>query len=179
MEIVLYIAASLDGYIATSDGSVDWLSVVEEEGEDYGYKEFYGSVDGLVMGSKTYEQILGFGEWPYAGKPCWVCTSRRLETAAPGVVLTSREPTEVVAELKAQNLHRIWLVGGGRLAASFGKHNLISEYIISVIPVLLGEGIPLFPAPGQKAKLTLADSKSYASGLAQLRYYSKENSEQQ
>jgi len=171
MEIVLYIATSLDGYIATPDGGADWLSVVEEEGEDYGYKEFYGSVDGIIMGSKTYEQILGFGEWPYAGKPCRVCTSRQLETGAPGVVFTSREPAEVVAELKALELHRIWLVGGGRLAASFGKHNLISEYIISVIPVLLGEGIPLFPAPSQREKLTLADSKSYASGLVQIRYF--------
>ncbi len=169
-EIILYIAASLDGYIASPDGGVDWLSAVEVEGEDYGYEEFYESVDALLMGSKTYEQVLGFGEWPYTGKPCWVCTSRRLEQALPEVAFTASEPTRTLSELETRGLDRVWLVGGGRLAASFAKDKLISEYVISVAPILLGAGIPLFPSPSQKTDLVLSEAKPYPSGLVQLTY---------
>ncbi len=172
-EIVFYIAASLDGYIATPDGSVEWLSVVDSEEEDYGYLEFYDSVDALLIGRQTYEQILGFGEWPYAGKPCWVFSKRQLEIGRSEIVLTSDHPSEVVAELNARNFHRVWLVGGAHLAASFRAQGLISEYIISVIPVVLGEGIPLFISPSPKENLKLTESKSYPSGLVQLRYLSR------
>lgn len=169
-EIVFYVAASLDGYIATPDGGVEWLSMVDSAEEDYGYAEFYTAVEALLMGSRTYEQVLGFGTWPYAGKPCWVFTQRRLPLACSNVVCTSESPSAVVAALQAANLRRVWLLGRAQLAASFRAHGLISEYILSVIPVILGAGIPLYMTPGPTENLQLVDTKSYPSGVVQLRY---------
>jgi len=169
-EIIYYVAASLDGFIATSGGGVEWLSPFESPGEDYGYSEFYASVDSLLMGSRTYEQILGFGQWPYPDKPSWVF-SRRLNLAArPNVTITPGKPDEMVSELKARNLKRTWLVGGGELASSFRYRGLIAEYLVSLIPIILGAGVPLFAQPGPRENLMLADSKSFPGGLAQLRY---------
>jgi dihydrofolate reductase len=169
-EIIYYVAASLDGYIATSDGGIDWLSAYNTEGEDYGYSDFYQSVDALVEGSKTYEQVLSFGEWPHPGKPCWVFTRRRLEVTQPEVTLTSGIPADVVAELHKRGLRRVWLVGGAQLAAGFRAHGLIDEYIVSIIPTVLGSGIPLFGSSGPKEDLKLVECKPYPSGLVQLRY---------
>ena len=169
-EVVYYVAASLDGYIATPDGGVEWLAPFEGTGEDYGYAKFYASVDAVLLGRKTYEQSLSFGEWPYPGKPCWVFSRQQIEVAQPGVTLTTQSPIEVTAALRARNLRRAWLVGGGELAASFRAHGLITEYIVSIIPVILGAGVPLFASPGPKENLKLADSKSYPNGVTQLRY---------
>jgi len=169
-EIIYYVAASLDGYIATPDGGVDWLSAYNTEGEDYGYSAFYQSVDALIEGSKTYEKALGFGEWPHPGKPCWVCTRRALETNHPEVRFASGGPEEVVAELRRRGLRRAWLVGGARLAASFRKQRMIDQYIVSVIPIVLGSGIPLFGSPGPQENLRLIECKRYPSGLVQLSY---------
>jgi dihydrofolate reductase len=169
-EIIYYVAASLDGYIATPDGGVDWLSAYNTEDEDYGYSAFYKSVDALVEGSKTYEQALGFGEWPHPGKPCWVCTRRALETHHSEVKFTSGDPEEVVAELRRLGLGRVWLVGGAQLAASFRKLGLIDQYIVSVIPTVLGSGISLFGSPGPQENLRLIDCKRFPSGLVQLSY---------
>lgn len=169
-KIIYYVAASLDGYIATQDGGVDWLSSYNAPDEDYGYSTFYDSVDGLIEGSKTYEQALGFGEWPHPGKPCWVCTHRHLESKQPEVRFTQASPRELVSELRRLGLARVWLVGGSQLAASFKAQGLIDEYIISVIPTVLGSGIPLFGSPGPQENLKLVECKPYASGLVQLHY---------
>jgi len=169
-KIIYYVAASLDGYIATPDGGVDWLSAYGTGDEDYGYAAFYRSVDALIEGSKTYEQALGFGEWPHSGKPCWVCTRRSFEAKHPEVRFTRASPAEVVAELRRSNLRRVWLVGGGRLAASFRAQGLIDEYIVSVIPTVLGSGVPVLGSPGPQENLTLVECKSYPSGLVQLSY---------
>lgn len=169
-EIIYYVAASLDGNIATPDGGVDWLSRYNTEGEDYGYSAFFKSVDALIEGSRTYEQALGFSEWPHPGKPCWVCTRRPLESRHPEVRFTSDAPEELVAELRRRGLRRVWLVGGARLAASFRKKGLIDQYIVSVIPTVLGSGIPLFGSPGPQENLKLVDCKPYSSGLVQLSY---------
>ncbi len=169
-EIVYYVAASLDGYIATPDGGVGWLSRFEGAGEDYGYAAFYASVNAILLGSRTYEQVLTFGSWPYPGLPCWVFSRRRIEGGPPEVTVTAQSPAEVVAELEARRLGRAWLVGGGKIAASFRAQGLISEYIISVIPVILGAGLPLFGAPGPEENLRLAETTPYRSGVVQLRY---------
>lgn len=168
--VIYYVATSLDSYIATPDGGVEWLSAFESAGEDYGYSGFYASVDAVLLGSRTYTQCLTFGEWPYPGKPCWVFSWRQIEVAQPGVTLTTQSPLHVTAELRARNLRRAWLVGGGELAASFRAHGLITEYIVSIIPMILGAGVPLFASPGPKENLKLADSKSYPNGVTQLRY---------
>lgn len=109
-EIVYYVAASLDGFIATPDGGIEWLQPFENTGEDYGYAQFYASVEAVLMGRKTYEQCLQFPEWPYAGKPYWMFSRSNGNT-----------PTNVVAEMRSRGIRRAWLVGGGKLAAAFPR----------------------------------------------------------
>jgi dihydrofolate reductase len=184
LEIIYYVAASLDGYIATPDGGVAWLAPFEAAGEDYGYAAFYASVDALLLGSRTYEQVCTFDPWPYPGKPCRVFSRRPLAPARPEVTVTARSPRQVAAELEACGIRRAWLVGGGQLAAAFRAEALITEYIVAVIPVVLGAGIPLFGAPApdlrglpEKPKvstasepLQLVEHQVYPNGVAQLRY---------
>lgn len=169
-KVILYIAASLDGYIARPDGGIDWLDLVESKEEDYGYAAFYASVDSLIMGSATYEQVLQFGAWPYEGKRCIVLSKRLAESDLSGVTVTSQSPSEVLADLEAEGHRRTWLVGGAAVVASFRASGLISRYIISVIPILLGEGIPLFASPGPSERLDLVDAEAFRSGLVQLTY---------
>ncbi|MGQ0657941.1 MAG: dihydrofolate reductase family protein [Chromatiales bacterium] len=169
-EVIYYVAASLDAYIATPEGGVEWLSPYESPGDDYGYAAFYQSVDAVVMGSRTYEKSLALGEWPCPGKPTWVFTRRSLRAAEASVTLTAATPVQLMSELDAQGLLRVWLVGGGALASSFRAHGLITEYIVSVIPVILGAGIPLFTPPTRRESLTLVESQRYPNGLMQLRY---------
>lgn len=169
-EIIYYVAASLDGFIATADGGVDWLAPFEGTDEDYGYKTFFGGLDGLVMGSRTYEQARKLGEWPYRGKPSWVMSKRSLDVSVPDVTVSAKRPSELLSEFDARKLKRVWLVGGAQLAASFRANGMIDEYVISVVPLLLGGGIALFATPGASEKLKLVETKSYSSGLVQLRY---------
>lgn len=176
-HVSLYIATSLDGYIARSDGAIDWLSIVESEGEDYGYTAFYQSVDGIIMGSKTYEQVLTFGDWPYPGKKTFVFTRRKFNSDRAEVEFLSEGVDCALARIEAQGLKRIWLVGGGALVSSFQGRGLIDEYIISVLPVLLGEGIPLFLPSGRREDLALVSSSHYPSGLVQNHYRSRRSAE--
>lgn len=168
-EIIYYVAASLDGYIAAPDGGVAWLHEFEGD-EDYGYAEFAASLDAVLMGRRTYEQVLTFGPWPYGDTPCWVFSHAELAPAAPEVTITSATPQEVAAELAARGLERAWMVGGAELAAAFRSAGLITEYNVAIMPVILGAGIPLFGAPGQTDRLELIDSTPYASGVVMLRY---------
>ncbi len=168
--VILYIAASLDGYIAKADGSVDWLAIVNDEETDYGYADFYAGVDAIAMGSRTYEQVLDFEEWPYPDKRVFVFTRRMLEPLAHDVTFTSQSPVDFVRGLDSAGLRTLWLAGGGDLVASFMEHRLIDEYIISVIPIVLGDGIPLFKSPLPEHRLELLESTDYSSGLIQLHY---------
>ncbi|MCL6752898.1 dihydrofolate reductase family protein [Nostoc sp. CCCryo 231-06] len=169
-KITLYIAASLDGYIARSDGGIDWLSILDIEGEDYGYTDFYESIDAIMLGSKTYQVGLGFDKWPYPDKKSFVFTHRHLQSDRQDVVFVSDPVKPALANIKAQGYENIWLVGGGALINSFLQHSLIDEYIISTIPIILGGGIQLFPPPSPKEKLELINSKQYSSGLLQAHY---------
>lgn len=159
MQIVYYVATSLDGFIATPEGGIDWLKPFEASGEDHGYGEFYASVEAVLLGRATYEQALAFPEWPFAGKPYWVFSRANGNT-----------PAAVVKEMQARGLRRAWLVGGGKLAAAFRAERLITEYIVSVVPVLLGAGIPLFDGPGAQQPLRFSGAKSYPTGIVQVRY---------
>lgn len=171
VEIVYYVAASLDGYIATVDGSVDWLSSSHATGEDHGAGELQASVDALLLGSHTYEFALKLGYWPSPEKPSWVFTERDLQILHPSITLTSQRPREIVELLAARGLRRAWLMGGGKLAASFHSDRLISHYIISVFPVLLSSGVPLFaPHLSQPDTLRLVAAKPFKSGIVQLTY---------
>jgi dihydrofolate reductase len=141
-KITLYIAESLDGYIARENGQIDWLTPFEGRGEDYGYSEFIGTVDTVVMGRATYDQVKTFGDFPYKGKTCYVL-SRALKGRDEHVEFIGGDVFAWVRRLKAQPGAGIWLVGGARAAEAFFRERLIDEYILSIVPVVLGAGIPL------------------------------------
>jgi dihydrofolate reductase len=173
-QVIYYVATSLDGYIAIQDGGVEWLAPFEGKGEDYGYDEFYSSVDAVLLGSRTYEKSRSFGTWPFPAKPCWVFSRRGIAASEADVIVTADSPERVMADLEERCVRRAWLVGGGALAGSFREQRLITEYIVSMIPVILGEGIPLFASSGEREYLQLADSRSYPNGVVQLRYLQRD-----
>jgi dihydrofolate reductase len=167
-EVVYYAACSLDGYIATKDGSVEWLDAFRGSGAESA--ELYASVDGLLLGSRTYEFALKLGRWPAADKPSWVFTRRDLLVLHPSITMTSEDPTLLVCALGERGLERLWLMGGGRLATSFRERRLITEYVIRVLPVILGDGIPLFAATPRQELLQLVKAKSDPNGVVRLNY---------
>ena len=171
-EVVYYVACSLDGYIATASGGIEWLAPFEASDEDYGYASFYESIDSVILGSRTYEQALTFGEWPYPGKPAWVLSKRRLKPASASIFVTHAAPEVVASEIESRGLTRAWLVGGGTLAGSFQAAGLITDYIVSVIPVILGDGVPLLGGAGVEQRLRLLDTTPYRDGVLQVRYAS-------
>ena len=167
-EIVYYAACSLDGYIATEDGGVAWLNPYNSS--EFGYEQFYASLDALVMGSYTYEISLAHGEWPSPDKSSWVFTKRDLRVADPSITLTQDRPSEVMSEIESRGHERVWLMGGGKLASSFRELGLISEYQIWMIPIILGGGITLFAGGGGVDDLRLVETKSFSNGVVMLRY---------
>lgn len=170
VEVIYYVASSLDGYIATTDGGVEWLDLFDLAGEDHGAAKLEASVDALLLGSGSYEFVLKFGQWP-SSKPGWVFTKRKLKILHPGITLTSKTPRQVVKLLASRGMRRLWLMGGGKLAASFHEQGLITRCIISIFPVLLGAGIPLFATHSSPPDaLSLAKAKSFKSGVVQLTY---------
>jgi dihydrofolate reductase len=167
-QLIVYIAASLDGYIAKADGDLGWLSAVEAPPEDYGYAAFTQTVDTVIMGRKTYDVALGFPDWPYAGKRCIVLTHRE-SLAQHGEEFWHGPPAEIAARLAQQAVRRVY-VDGGEVIRQFLAARLIDDLTISIIPVVLGAGIPLFAADASEQPLTLLETRSFASGLVQLRY---------
>lgn len=164
----VYIASSLDGFIARSSGGIDWLSTVERPNEDYGFKAFFDSVDTLVLGRKTYETALGFDSWHYAGKRVVVLTHG---TPAPqhGEEIVSGDVGPLVDRLGAEGAKRVY-VDGGATIAQFLAAGLIDDFTVSVIPILLGEGTPLAPKIGHDVPLRLSEHRVFDSGLVQLTY---------
>ncbi|SDJ35529.1 dihydrofolate reductase family protein [Salimicrobium halophilum] len=140
-RVSLFIAMSLDGYIAAEGESLDWLEEVEGEG-DNGFSEFYGTVDTIVMGRRTYNWVMrqDLEEWPYPGKQTYVITNGDYENT-PHV--TFARP-EVLRDLKQQSGNTIWIVGGGDLLRTYLNRGDITDIIVTVAPILLGGGIPLF-----------------------------------
>lgn len=168
--IVYYVAASVDGFIATLEGGIEWLAPFEGREEDYGYAEFYNSVDAVLVGGRTYEACLRYAEWPWPGKPCWVFSRQKRKVTQPDVIVTDRGPAAVAAELKERGIKRAWLAGGGELAGSFREAGLIDEYIISYIPAILGDGIPIFGFSSVKEDLELVSAKSFPVGIVRAHY---------
>ncbi|WP_226642700.1 dihydrofolate reductase family protein [Mesobacillus subterraneus] len=172
-NVVLYIAMSLDGYIARPDGAVDWLDDVEGEG-DNGYDEFYSQVGSVIMGRKTYEEVLRLtDEFPYAGKTCYVL-SRQTKESSPHVTFTEEELESLVSRLKIESEGYVWLVGGGQLVKQFLEKQLIDEIQLYLIPKLIGEGIPLFPDGTPPADFELTSTGRYGQ-IASLTYKIKTN----
>lgn len=171
-NIVLYIAMSLDGFIARNNGEVDWLSGSSgDPNVDTGFDEFYSSVDTVVMGRTTYEQVineLSPDAWVYEGKKCYVATTRNYESDSQ-VEFISEDITGFIKGLKSQEGKDIWLVGGGKLINQFIKENLVDKYIITIIPTILGGGIQLFLEDNPEIKLKLIETK-VVDGMVELTY---------
>ena len=161
----VFIATSLDGYIAGPGGSLDFLKTVERAGEDYGYADFFKTIDTLIVGRTTYETVLGFGAWPYTDKQCAVLTHRPAPSKH-GERFLSGTPEEVLAQLPTAR--RIY-VDGGDVIRQFLAAGLIDELTLSTIPVLLGGGAPLFGA-APKRNFTLKTTRGFPSGLVQATY---------
>jgi dihydrofolate reductase len=181
MSVVYYAAASLDGYIAEADDTLDWLLGYEGsyEREDAaparGYDEFYESVGALVSGAVTYEWILDhIDEWPYAGKPCWVLSSRELavpDGEGVDVRVVGGDVAEHYDEMMASAGDRkLWVVGGGNVASQFADRGLLDEVWVTVVPVVLGTGKPLFDRRLEGGPMRLQRAIPRASGMVELRF---------
>jgi dihydrofolate reductase len=165
----VYIAVSLDGFIARADGAIDWLAIVERAGEDYGFKDFNASVDTLVMGRKTYDTALGFDGWPYAGKRCVVVTNDTTRESRHGEEFYGGDLVTLFDRLGAEGAKHVYVDGGAVIAQALAA-KLIDDVTLSMIPVLLGEGTPLSPKIGQDVHLDLIEHRAFESGLVQLEY---------
>lgn len=171
----VFIATSLDGFIARPDGSIDWLNdvnAVVPSGEDCGYKEFMASVDVLVMGRNTFELALTFEAWPYEGKRVVVLSSKPLivPTELPNTVSASSEPPDVlVKRLSAEGAQRLY-VDGGITIQRFLSAGLIDDITITLIPVILGQGRPLFGPIENDIPLVHIATKTFEFGFVQIKY---------
>lgn len=160
-NLVLYIATSLDGYIATKDESLEWLFNVEGEG-DNGYSAFYEAVDTVLIGKKTYDWIIKHetGEFPYKNKECYVFTRSFIEDTAD-VKFINDDIVNVTNKLKSQEGGDIWIVGGGELLQTFVKEKLVDEIILTVAPTIIGKGIPLFKEGDYQLDLKLKGTRTF------------------
>jgi dihydrofolate reductase len=169
----LYIATSLDGFIARPDGSLDWLNALPNPDQtDHGYHAFLAGVDTIVMGRSTYEEILGFGvEWPYDEQETFVVTTdKTFSPATPhtGVIHTINR--ETIESLPSAGDKKIWVVGGGKVITAFLNHELIDEVILSMIPIVLGDGIRLFPDQPKETWFELKSTERFSTGVVNLTY---------
>ena len=165
----VFIATSLDGFIAGDDGALEFLSVAEDASTDYGYGEFIATVDAIVMGRATYEVGVGFPVWPYEGQRVIVLTSGDSRSSVHGEEFSSESPTSLVERLGREGVRRIY-VDGGATIRSFLAAGLIDDLVISIVPRILGRGIPLFGLGIPSLPLTLESAESYDTGLVQLHY---------
>ena len=184
-KVQYYCAVTLDGYIADPDDGIDWLTgyegTYEGEGVDQGpmsegggYETFYSEVGALVSGSVTYEWVLEHADqWPYAGKPCWVLSSRDLpkpDHPDADVRVVRGEVADLYDEMAASAGEKnLWIVGGGPVASQFAAAGRLDEVLLTVVPVVLGQGKPLFESrlPGS---LQLLGTRAHANGMVGLRY---------
>lgn len=171
-KIKLYIAASIDGYIARMDGELDWLfgyPITPEQ--NYGYDGFFNSVDTVILGGRTYRDILNMDViYPYKDKMSYIITHNKLKETENIYSITDNI-IETISDLKNKDGKDIWLVGGGEIVSMLLKHNLVDEIIITQIPVLLGAGILLFPSNNKESKWQLIKFESYKNGVIQLQYH--------
>lgn len=165
-RVVLYVANSLDGYIAREDGSVDWLF----DPYAHGYEFFYEDVDTVIMGRKTYEQALSFEEAPYSSKRAVIFSRTAKPSPYAGLEFTTEPPQDVVRRLKEEDGGMIWLVGGREISELLIANELVDELIVSIHPKILISGIPLVASKQCAVDLKLVTYEVFKSGLVQLRY---------
>ena len=171
-KLVFYGAISLDGYLARENHSLDWLFGTEGE-EETGYEDFYNSVDTILMGRSTYDQIeiLSPDKFMYEGKECYVF-SRALKGSTEYVNFINDDIAGFTQSLKEQEGKRIWIVGGGEVLQPLLQAKLVDEFIIQIAPTIIGRGIPLFTPGEQENELTLVDVRRYKQ-FAELHYIKK------
>jgi dihydrofolate reductase len=160
-KIVLFIAQSLDGYIATKEESLDWLFNVDGEG-DNGYSHFLDTIDTILMGKRTYDWIMRSveGNFPYEDKDCYVF-SRSVNLDTEYVNFVNEDVITFTNKLKNENGKSIWIVGGGDLLHTFLKEKLVDDLLVTVAPKIIGEGIPLFKTGNYQLDLTLKGTKTF------------------
>ena len=163
-QIKLFIASSLDGYIARTNGAIDWLFT----DSDYGYNDFYASIDTVLVGRKTFETTLTFESDPFKGKECYVFSRGNSIQEREQVHGVSGDMVEFVESLKKQPGQDIWIVGGGELLREFLRHNLIDEIILFIHPIILGSGIPLFLQQETESHWQTLKTHQYESGLVEI-----------
>lgn len=175
MKVSVYIATSLDGFIARNDGGLDWLNEANAtvpDGQDCGFQAFMDSVDALIMGRKTYEQVLSFGEWPYGRTPVVVLSRNSISfpPSVPDTVTHSSEaPRDLVERLSAEGAEHVYIDGGNTIQG-FLSAGLIDEITVTVIPVILGDGIPLFGSIEKDISLTHVRTTAFDFGFVQTTY---------
>ena len=166
--IRIYIAQSLDGYIATPDGGIDWLRPFDSV--DYGYNKFFSEIGTVVMGRKSYDIVRGFGDWPYGMTRVLVITSRALDDAPPSITRVGADIPRLATALRASGGKDAWVMGGAQTINAFLAAGAIDRIDLFTVPVLLGDGIPLF-APGRpETALKFAGAQTYDKGLARQSY---------
>ena len=173
MKASVYIATSVDGFIAREDGSVDWLTGgADAASGDYGYQAFIDSIDALVMGRNTFDMVLSFGAWPYGDKAVIVLSSQQLEIPkeiSGTVSVMSGTPAEVVQQLAERGYQHVY-VDGGQTIQGFLRAGLIQTLILTRVPILIGSGIPLFGALPEDIHLTHQETLHFENGFVQSTY---------
>ena len=166
-EIILYIAASLDGYIADADNKIDWLTVYNGS---YGYQEFLRSVDTVLMGRKTYEEVVRMGiPNPHPDQMNFIFTRNIGRwTDTDNIHFTSDDPVLLAKKLKTREGKNIFLVGGGIVIAQLLEHGLIDEIILFIVPVILGKGIPLFNEISHRAEFSTISARPFEDGMIEI-----------
>jgi len=169
MTVSVFVGTSVDGFIARPNGDLDWLP--EGGGEPHGYDEFMASVDAIVIGRKTFEKVLTLGPWPYGGKRVVVLSSRPVDLSAAGgaVEQMAGPPAEIVSQLAATGAHHLY-VDGGITIQGFLRAGLVQRLTITRVPVLIGDGVPLFGTLPRDIRLRHVATRHYPSGLVQSEY---------
>jgi dihydrofolate reductase len=166
---VYYAAMSVDGFIASPDGKVDFLDSFHAA--DFGYGEFFARVGAVVLGRATFEQSLTFGAWPYSGRLGLVVTSRPIRDPPAQVrAVTAAELPAALEELRAAARGDVWIVGGGKTAQACLDAGLVDELELYLVPRLLGNGVPLLSGPAGLAPLRLAEARAFPNGVLKARY---------
>ena len=172
-KVILYIAMSVDGYIAKPNDDLDFLSIVKSEDEDYGYSDFKKKIDTVIMGRRTYDWIMNLTPvFSHVNLKSYIITHQK-KAPIGKTIFYNDDIKELIQTLKKKNGKNIFVDGGAEIVNLLLKDNLIDEYIISIIPVLLGDGIKLFKEGFQEQYLKLISSKQYEKGLVQLHYAKK------
>jgi len=169
-KVILYISMSLDGYIARQDGDISFLSSIEQKYQDYGYADFNKTVDTVIVGRKSYDKVLSMGfKYPHTDKDVYII-SRTHHTNFGSFKYYSGSLKTLISELKSRPGKNIYCDGGSLIVNELLKEDLIDEFIISIIPIILGDGIELFTRGRSEVKLRLTDCKKFETGLVQIHY---------